>query len=459
MEQNPIEVNQATEDTIVALATPSGTGAISIIRVSGTKSFQSIDSIFRSKIKIAKAASHTIHYGKIYDQFGILVDDVLVSVFRSPNSYTGEDSIEISTHGSPLITKKVVELLVDKDVRIAEPGEFTKRAYLNNKIDLAQAEAVVDIINSRTEASLRGARNQLDGGLSRKIDELRTFLLNASSFVELELDFAEEELEFIGHKELLERIEKISSEIDSLLGTYSFGRVIRDGINVALIGMPNVGKSSILNYILKESRAIVSHIPGTTRDVIREEVSIDGLLYRLFDTAGIRESNDYIEKEGVTRSRDAIKNADIVLVINDVEQEISKELQNEINLLADKNKLINVINKIDLNPGTEKVADIYISARTGYGMENLFAKLKEVVFKNSNYSEKSAVVSNIRHYNCLKKASSHLQNAKESVLKKLSGEFIAVDLRSAENSLSEIIGEVTSEDILNNIFMKFCIGK
>jgi tRNA modification GTPase len=295
--------------------------------------------------------------------------------------------------------------------------------------------------------------------LSKKIDELRTFLLNASSFVELELDFAEEELEFIGHKELLERIEKITSEIDSLLNTYSFGRVIRDGINVALIGMPNVGKSSILNYILKESRAIVSHIPGTTRDVIREEVSIDGLLYRLFDTAGIRESDDYIEKEGVTRSREAIKNADIVLVINDVEQEISQELQNEIDLLADKNKLINIINKIDLKPGTEKVADVYISAMTGYGMENLFAKLKEVVFKNSNYSEKSAVVSNIRHYNCLKKAKSNLQNAKDSVLKKLSGEFISVDLRSAENSLSEIIGEVTSEDILNNIFMKFCIGK
>lgn len=459
MEQNPIKVNQATEDTIVALATPSGTGAISIIRVSGSNSFQSVDSIFRSKIKISEAASHTIHYGKIYDQFGILIDDVLVSVFRSPNSYTGEDSIEISTHGSPLITKKVIELLVDKDIRIAEPGEFTKRAYLNNKIDLAQAEAVVDIINSRTEASLRGARNQLDGVLSKKIDELRTFLLNASSFVELELDFAEEELEFIGHKELLERIEKITSEIDSLLNTYSFGRVIRDGINVALIGMPNVGKSSILNYILKESRAIVSHIPGTTRDVIREEVSIDGLLYRLFDTAGIRESDDYIEKEGVTRSREAIKNADIVLVINDVEQEISQELQNEIDLLADKNKLINIINKVDLKPGTKKVADVYISAMTGYGMENLFAKLKEVVFKNSNYSEKSAVVSNIRHYNCLKKANSHLQNAKDSVLKKLSGEFISVDLRSAENSLSEIIGEVTSEDILNNIFMKFCIGK
>jgi len=459
MEPKAIAVNQATEDTIVAIATPSGTGAISVIRVSGSKSFDSIDSIFKGKTQISEAASHTIHYGKIYDENGGLIDDVLVSVFKGPNSYTGEDSIEISTHGSPLIANKIIQLLLDKDLRVAEPGEFTKRAYLNNRIDLAQAEAVVDVINSRTEASLRGARNQLDGLLSKKIDELRTSLINASSFIELELDFAEEDLEFIGHKELLERVEKISSEIEILLNSYSFGRVIREGVNVALVGMPNVGKSSILNYLLKESRAIVSHIPGTTRDIIREELSIDGILYKLYDTAGIRDSEDIVEKEGVLRSREAIKNADIVLFISDVEQDIPIELQREVGSIIDKNKVINVLNKIDLKPDTNKISDVYISAKTGQGMENLFTKLRESVFHKSNYSEKSAIVSNLRHFHCLKKAKEHLGNANNSILNKLSGEFISVDLRSAEISLSEIIGDVTSDDILNNIFMKFCIGK
>jgi len=459
MEHKAIAVNQATEDTIVAIATPSGTGAISVIRVSGSKSFDSIDSIFKSKSKINDAASHTIHYGKIYNEVGHLIDDVLVSVFRGPNSYTGEDSIEISTHGSPLIANKIIELLLNQNLRIAEPGEFTKRAYLNNKIDLAQAEAVVDVINSRTEASLRGARNQLDGLLSKKIDELRTSLINASSFIELELDFAEEDLEFIDHKELLERVEKISSEIEKLLSSYSFGKVIRDGVNVALVGMPNVGKSSILNYLLKESRAIVSHIPGTTRDIIREELSIDGILYKLYDTAGIRESEDFIEKEGVLRSRGAIKNADIILFISDVEQDIPAELQQEFDSTIEKDKVIHILNKIDLQPDSDRVGDVYLSAITGQGMEDLFVKLKQKVFGNSSYSEKSAIVSNLRHFQCLKKAKEHLESAKNSILNKLSGEFISIDLRSAEISLSEIIGEVTSEDILNNIFMKFCIGK
>ncbi len=453
------EFNSFTEDTIVALATPSGIGAISVIRISGPKSFEAVDSIFSGKTKISDATSHTIHYGKIHDDNGLLIDDILVSIFKNPNSYTGEDSVEISTHGSPLITQKIIKQLLNKDLRIAEPGEFTKRAFLNNRIDLAQAEAVVDVINSRTEASLRGARNQLDGLLSKKVDELRTKLINASSFVELELDFAEEDIEFIGHQELLNRINDITKEINLLLDSYSFGRVIRDGVNVALVGKPNVGKSSILNYILKESRAIVSHIPGTTRDVIREEVSIDGILFRLFDTAGIRISEDLIEKEGVLRSRNAIKDADIILFINDVEQQFAEDLQNDIYALANEDKVITVINKIDLAPDTHIKGDIYISALTGKGMDSLLNRLKEEAFGNSNYTEQSAVVSNIRHYNLLKKAKGYLMNAKDSTEKKLSGEFIAVDLRNAENSLGEIIGVVTSDDILNNIFSKFCIGK
>ena len=447
------------EDTIAAVATPTGVGAISVIRVSGPRTFGAVDKIFVGKIKLSEAATHTIHYGKIVDQEGNLIDDVLASVFKNPNSYTGEDSVEISTHGNPLITKKIIELLVEKNIRLAEPGEFTKRAFLNNRIDLAQAEAVADVISSRTNASLKGARNQLDGILSNKVQSLRESLLNATSFVELELDFAEEDVEFINFKDLLKRIEIIISEINLLLKSYSFGKVIKDGVNVALVGKPNVGKSSLLNYILKESRAIVSKIPGTTRDVIREDAEIDGILFRLYDTAGLRVSEDEIEKEGVTRSREVVKNSDLVLYINDVEQNGSEDILEEIYSLNEKSKVVRVLNKIDLGNKKNINADIYISALNGDGIDKLFLKLKEMVFENSNYSEKSAIVSNLRHFNCLMNSKTFLENAKESINNKLSGEFISVDLRNAANSLGEIIGEVTSEDILNNIFMKFCIGK
>ena len=330
---------------------------------------------------------------------------------------------------------------------------------MNNRLDLAQAEAVADIINSRTEASLKGARNQLDGLLSQKVQELRSGLINASSFVELGLDFAEEDIEFIDNSELLNRIEKISNEINNLLDTYSFGRVIRDGVNVALVGQPNVGKSSILNYILKESRSIVSKLPGTTRDIIREEVSIDGILFKLFDTAGIRSSEDEIEKEGIYRSREAIKNADIVLLIHDVEQQLDDKILTEVYSLTTKEKVLIVFNKIDLIKTEQALEKICVSALTGKGMENLLTKLKSLALGNSVYSEKSEVISSLRHYHCLSKANEYLDLAKKSILNKLSSEFISVDLRNAENSLGEIIGLVTTDDILNNIFMSFCIGK
>ncbi len=452
-------VNKFTEDTIVALATPPGIGAISVIRLSGSKSIEITDSIFSGKGKLSDAPTHTIHYGNIIDSDSEKIDDVLVSVFRNPNSYTGEDSIEISVHGSPIIAQKIIELLLQYDIRLAEPGEFTKRAFLNNRIDLAQAEAVADVINSRTEISLKGARNQLDGLLSQKVNELRSSLINASSFVELGLDFAEEDIEFVKNDELLERINFVQDEIDKLLGTYSFGRVVRDGVNVALVGQPNVGKSSLLNYILKESRAIVSRIPGTTRDVIREEVTIDGILFRLFDTAGIRYSNDEIEAEGISRSRQAVRDADIVIFIFDVEQQVDANLLHEIQSITAKEKVIKVLNKIDILHNNKITADAYISALTGEGMENLFIRLKEAALGNSAYSEKTAVVSNLRHYQCLQKARDYLMKAKNTIVNNLSGEFISVDLRNAENSLGEIIGVVTTDDILNNIFQKFCIGK
>ena len=454
------EHRQVKEDTIVALATPAGVGAISIVRVSGPSAFTVVDKFFYGKTKIENAASHTLHYGDIKDPDGEHIDDVLVSIFRAPNSYTGEDSVEISTHGNPFITQKVIELLISYDgVRLAEPGEFTKRAFLNNRIDLTEAEAVADIINSRTEASFRGARNQLDGLLSRKVNDLRSQLLNSSSFIELELDFAEEDIKFVNQDELLKRIDAIIIEIDTLLESYEFGRVIRDGVNVAIVGKPNVGKSSLLNYILKESRAIVSEIPGTTRDVIREEVSIDGILFRLFDTAGIRVSEDNIEIEGILRSQETVRSADVVVFLEDVKQEESKELFVDLLNVTSPDKIIKVLNKIDLAVESKITSDVKISAKTGEGIDKLFSKLKEKTLGSSNYTEKTAIVTNLRHQNCLKRSRENLINARESILKKMSGEFISVDLRNAEMNLAELIGEVTSDDILNNIFMKFCIGK
>ena len=447
------------EDTIIALATPPGNGAISVIRISGPQSITSVDKIFYGKLKLSECESHTIHYGKILNAENEILDDVLVSIFKSPNSYTGEDSIEISTHGSHLIVEKIISMLLLDDLRLAEEGEFTKRAFLNGKMDLAQAEAVADIINARTEVSLRGARNQLDGLLSKKVDLLREKLVNTSSLIELELDFAEEDLEFLSAKEVLEKINNIIEEIENLLSSYSFGRIIRDGVNVALVGKPNVGKSSLMNYLLKEARAIVSEIPGTTRDIIREELTIDGILFKLYDTAGIRTTEDSIEKEGVLRSREAIRNADIVLFMNDVDTGFSLDLYNEILELSEIERVVSVVNKIDVRREENKSFDVKISAKTGEGIDILFQKLKVKALGSHNYTEKSAVVSNLRHYNALKKSKENLESAKNSLCNKMSGEFIAVDLRNAENSLGEIIGKVTTDDILNNIFEKFCIGK
>jgi len=447
------------EDTITAMATPNGVGAISIIRISGNKAIDVADSIFKGKMHITDANTHTVHYGKVVDAQNNFIDDVLLTIFKAPNSYTGEDVIEVSCHGNPLIGQKIIDLLLEKDVRIAEPGEFTMRAFLNNRIDLAQAEAVIDIITSRSDASLRGARNQLDGLLSNSVSILRNSLLDTLSFLELELDFSEEDVEFVAKDELLKKITLIIKKIDELLNSYRFGRVIRDGVNVAIIGKPNVGKSSLLNYLLKESRAIVSSTPGTTRDVIREEISIDGVLFKLFDTAGIRLSEDIIEKEGVRRSNEAIVNSDLVLFVNDVEQGYSEDLYDELRQLTKEDRIITVMNKIDLSSKSDLGDGIKISAKTGEGIDNLIDQMKQSTLGSANYSEKSAIVSNIRHFQCLCSARNSLSDAIVSVNQKYSGEFIAVDLRNAADFLGEIIGEVASEDVLNNIFSKFCVGK
>ena len=450
---------QNIEDTIIALATPPGVGAISVIRLSGPHSILAADSVFTGKVRLTEVQSHTIHYGYILDDSEI-VDDVLVSVFRAPNSYTGEDCIEISSHGSPFISQKIISQIINcSDVRPAEPGEFTKRAFLNGKMDLTQAEAVADLINSRTSISLRGFRNQLDGLLSSKVTFLRKGLIDISSFIELELDFAEEDIEFVKRAQLIRKIEEILLEIENLLSSYSFGKVIRDGINVAIVGEPNVGKSSLLNCLLKESRAIVSEIPGTTRDTIREEISIDGFLFRLYDTAGLRASDDLIEKEGIERSREAVRKSDLVLFVGDVNVGFSSMIEKDLTEFNSSVKIIKVLNKIDLGAQGEYFEAFRISAVSGLGIIEFLNGLKKLALQDSSYTEKSAVVTNVRHYDCLKRAKEHLLNANNTVTSKLSGEFLASDLRAAETALAEIIGEVTPEEILNNIFSKFCIGK
>lgn len=447
------------DDTITALATPIGEGALAIIRISGSKSFSAVEEIFRGAKKISQCNSHTIHYGKIFNSNNEVIDDVLVSVFRKPNSYTGEDSVEISIHGSQFIAHQIISELLKHEVRLAEPGEFTKRAFLNNRLDLAQAEAVADIIHSRSEASLRGARNQLDGLLSQKVNLLRTELLNISSLIELELDFSEEDIELISKKDVLSKINNLKFEINSLLKTYKFGKVMRDGVNVAIIGKPNAGKSSLLNYLLKENRAIVSEIPGTTRDVIREQVVIDGILFFLFDTAGLRDSGDEIEIEGVKRSHETVRKADLVLLIYDSTKDFPEDVFQHAKTIHSEKKIIKVANKIDLSNQENPFADCSISAKHGHGIDNLFVILKDRVVGAKTFTEKSAIVSNLRHYNSLKKAVEYLNLSENSTKNNLSGEYIALDLRNAAGRLEEIIGIITSEDILNNIFSKFCIGK
>jgi tRNA modification GTPase len=447
------------EETIVAVATPPGIGAISVIRLSGPDAFEAIDRIFLGKAKIKNSKSHTIHYGKLCDDIEI-IDDVLVSLFKEPNSYTGEDIIEISHHGSPLIANRIISLVLsNSNVRLAEPGEFTKRAFLNGKIDLAQAEAVADLINSRESVSLRGARNQFDGLLSSKINDLRKKLIDLSSFTEVELDFAEEDIQLISRVDLVKKINNISCEIGGLIESYSFGKVIKEGLNLVLAGEPNVGKSSILNYLVKESRAIVSHIPGTTRDTIREEISIDGFLFRLYDTAGIRDTDESIEKEGVDRSLSEVKKADVVIFVGDVNVGFSADLEAQLIKLNPMVKIIKVLNKIDLGVNRGFNEDFKISALSGLGMIEFIDGIRTMSFGESSYTEKDAIVTNIRHMNCLVKAKEALLKSIKAVEENLSGEFLASDLRVAEMFLSEIIGEVTPEEILNNIFSKFCLGK
>jgi len=458
-----------SKDTIAALATAVGIGGIAVIRVSGKLAFSIVDSLFSGRVKIEEASSHTVHFGKICGSDSVILDTALVTVFRNPHSYTGEDVVEISLHGGYFLSQKVLNELYSAGARPALPGEFTYRAFLNGKLDLTQAEAVADIIHSKSEKSHRASLEQLSGKLSKHINDLRTQLLNLCSLLELELDFSQEGIELAQKDESLTKLESIESKITSMIESYSEGKLAKEGVKVALVGRPNAGKSSLLNILLEEERAIVSDIPGTTRDTIEESIILEGLEFIFIDTAGLRESNDVIEQEGIKRTIAKLQNADIVLFI--VDSSILHTFEeakwyNDISAsFNSRSHEIFVINKIDIkskefNP--QFFADkrvIEISCVTHEGIQALKKLLVDTALPHHDSSVSSIIITNLRHKQALENAKKSLQRAKDSIVNGMSGEFIAVDLHEALNYLGEIIGLTTPDDILNNIFSKFCIGK
>jgi tRNA modification GTPase len=455
---------QRLTDTIVAISTPIGEGGISVLRVSGTHAIEKVAKSFSGKTNLSAVATHTAHFGNLIDASSQIIDEVVCTVFKSPHSYTGEDTVEISCHGGVLITRRILETIIHAGARQADPGEFTRRAFLNGKMDLSQAEAVADLIHAQSDKARQSSLAQLEGVLSTKIKTLRGDLIQMVGLLELELDFVEEDLEFVDKKKVEDQITQASEEIKILLNTYQIGKVYREGIKVAIVGAPNVGKSSLLNALLNESRAIVTDIPGTTRDFIEEKFMFEGVLFQLTDTAGLRETDDLIEQEGVKRTKKRMEKADVVLWVKDATQQCKSEYPDFVN----DNKIISVFNKIDLLDDSKKPDDsnertenvVYTSARTGYGLENLKQALFNITIGDLKKTENDSVtVTNARHFSSFGNAKEALERAAMAVHQKESNEFIALELRSALDSLGEIIGVVTTEEILDSIFSKFCIGK
>lgn len=462
-------------DTIVAPATTPGTGAISVVRMSGPDCFRIADAVLKLRSgNVSEAAAYTIHYGEVISPDGTLLDDVLVSVFRAPHSYTGEDSVEVSTHASSYIVSELIRLLTAAGARMAEPGEFTRRAFLNGKMDLAQAEAVADVISSGTSAAHRVAMNQLKGRFSEELGTLRTQLLEMASLLELELDFSEEEVEFADRSRLIDLIDRTIAHVDKLAGSFKAGNMIKNGVPVAIVGPTNAGKSTLLNALAGEDRAIVSDIAGTTRDTIEEVINIDGILFRFIDTAGLRESEDVVEKMGIERSYLKLSQAAVVLALADSPsslEDICRHLDfssqklfviiNKSDILSndDINNIVTTINNFVLGNNYQSVI-IKLSAKSGEGIEELkkalSASQKDLV---SNLD--SVFITNERHLNALLQASSSLRAARTSLLNGTTSELVAEDLRSSISSINAILGQdlLDPDTVLHSIFRNHCIGK
>ena len=456
-----------SDDTIAAISTAEGEGGIAVLRISGKKSIQILQQIFSANIKSLK--ERKLIYGKIINpKSKIPLDTVLTTIMKSPNSYTGEDVVEIYSHGGHIIPKKILQLVNEFGARIAAPGEFTKRAFLNGKMDLAQAESVVNVISAQSEAGLIQAELQLSGVLSDKINTYKDGILDIYAEVESQIDFPEEDIDPIVKKDLQIKAKSILKSLKLFIDTYNTGKVIKNGVFTTIVGKPNVGKSSLLNLLLKEDRAIVSPIPGTTRDFIEERVNINGLILRLIDTAGIRSTSDNIEKLGVDLAISKIKQSEFVIMVFDGSQEID---ENDIKILKQlKNKkMIAVINKSDLTLkiNIEQIIKymtkdriVYISAKKGDGYSDLCELITDFIIGNNNINESSELyLTELRHKNSLKNAYKHLKSFSSAITSEESLEIMSMDLRSTLDYLGEITGEVTNEDLLGKIFSKFCIGK
>ena len=445
------------EDTICAITTGGGMSAIAAIRISGAKAITITNSIFSKDIRDAK--SHTIHFGTILDNTDV-VDEVLISIFKGEKSFTGEESVEISCHGSVYIQNKIIQLLIGKGCRTASAGEFTMRAFKNGKLDLSQAESVADLIASESEAAHQTALRQLRGGFSSKLQNLRTKLIDFASLIELELDFSEEDVEFADRKQFEDLLEEIKVELEKLIESFKLGNVIKNGIPVAILGAPNVGKSTLLNCLLNEEKAIVSDIAGTTRDAIEDELNIKGFKFRFIDTAGIRETNDTIENLGIKKTMEKAAIAHVVLFLIDANSNISNQLE-ELNKVKDKikDKLLVVVNKIDLNAVKEDLNHaIFISAKNNEGVETLKERLLTFV-NTKELSNNETIVTNLRHYEELQLTLHEINTIINGLHKGISGDFLAINIRQALFHLGSITGEVSTDTLLGNIFGKFCIGK
>ncbi len=472
----PLQTSQPVqEDPIAAIATPLGVGALAVIRISGSGVLDIAQGLFRkyghSDFQLRESKGFTAHFGRVYDRDG-LIDEVIALVFRSPNSYTREDMVEFSCHGGPVVVRHMLQALYEAGCRPAEPGEFTRRAFLNGRIDLLQAEAIGEMIHARSESAYRTAVNQMQGKLSRKLEELRQRLVESCALLELELDFSEEDVEFQSRDELKLQLGQLQDEVKKLVDSYQHGRLLSEGVATVIVGKPNAGKSTLLNTLLGEERAIVSHMPGTTRDYIEECFVHEKTMFRLTDTAGLREAAEEIEREGVGRSYKKIGEADLILYMLDLSQpDCLKEAEviREFRETYTHAKLIVIANKTDLAPDSEErlqqlreetgcnVAGI--SAKQGEGIDGLLGLMSEMVEGLDKLHDASVLVTSLRHYASLRNAGDAVRNALELLGAYAGTELIAFELRSALDYVGEITGKVVSEEVLNVIFDRFCIGK
>jgi tRNA modification GTPase len=452
------------DDTIVALSTAPGIGAIAVIRLSGKDTFRIVDELFPSKNLLVQA-SHTLHVGFVVEN-GVTLDEVVVGLYKAPKSYTGEDVIEVSCHGSPFIQQQLIQAFAALGARHAKPGEFTQRAFLNGKLDLTQAEAVADLIASNTEASRKAALSTIRGGFSHVLSELRDRLIKFSALIELELDFSQEDVEFADRSQLYSLLDETAETTSRLIQSFRLGNVIKNGVQVAIIGKPNAGKSTLLNTLLNENRAIVSDIAGTTRDTIEEILNIDGILFRLIDTAGIREhTTDLIESIGIEKSLEKMQQADIVIYIFDVNEESPEQIQTVVNDLQERSiDYLLIGNKSDLaGPELHESFNdfenlIFVSAKDNEHIDTLKDRLATMVLEG-NVQTEGTIVTNARHFDSLQKIAISVHEVRQGLDNNIPSDLIALDIRRCLHFLGEITGEITHEDQLDYIFSKFCIGK